>query len=118
MADETRKDYVAEAYETFIKNAADLDPSDPVAAIQAYFDKNATDELKARVQADGKTAKDCWRFIEAVARKALGGRSGHIDPAAFDFIEAAICAWCHDYARSWYWAAAGQITLATVFMKG
>ena len=45
----------------------------------------------------------------------------HIIPiclAAFDFVEAAICAWCHDYARSWYWAAAGQITLATVFMKG
>ncbi|MBR4654158.1 MAG: hypothetical protein IKO72_12440 [Kiritimatiellae bacterium] len=45
----------------------------------------------------------------------------HIIPiclAAFDFVEAVICVWYHDYARSWYWAAAGQITLATVFMKG
>ena len=98
MADETRKDYVAEAYETFIKNAADLDPSDPVAAIQAYFDKNASDDLKARVKADGKTAKDCWKFIEAVARKALHGNSGHIDPAA---IYAIAMHWFEDVPKDW-----------------
>ena len=98
MADETRKDYVAEAYETFIKNAADLDPSDPVAAIQAYFDKNASDDLKARVKADGKTAKGCWTFIEAVARKALHGHSGHIDPAA---IYAISMHWFEDVPKDW-----------------
>jgi len=98
MADETRKDYVAEAYETFIKNAADLDPSDPVAAIQAYFDKNASDDLKARVKADGKTAKGCWTFIEAVARKALHGHSGHIDPAA---IYAIAMHWFEDVPKDW-----------------
>lgn len=45
----------------------------------------------------------------------------HILPiclALVDFAEAAVCAWCHDYARSWYWAAAGQITIATLLMKG
>ena len=98
MADETRKDYVAEAYETFIKNAADLDPSDPVAAIQAYFDKNASDDLKARVKAEGKTAKGCWTFIEAVARKALHGHSGHIDPAA---IYAIAMHWFEDVPKDW-----------------
>ena len=103
MADETRKDYVAEAYETFIKNAADLDPSDPVAAIQAYFDKNASDDLKARVKADGKTAKGCWTFIEAVARKALHGHSGHIDPAA---IYAIAMHWFEDVPKDWNGAPA------------
>ncbi|MBR4654162.1 MAG: hypothetical protein IKO72_12460 [Kiritimatiellae bacterium] len=105
MADETRKDYVAEAYETFIKNAADLDPSDPVAAIQAYFDKNASDDLKARVKAEGKTAKGCWTFIEAVARKALGGKEGHIDPAA---IYAIAMHWFEDVPKDWNGTSAKQ----------
>ncbi len=45
----------------------------------------------------------------------------HIIPLVltiFDFVEAAVCAICGDYARAWYWAAAGQITLATILMKG
>ena len=71
-----------EAYECFVKNAVDSDPTDPVKAITAYFEKNATDELKAKAKAEGKTAEGCWEFIKAVARKALGGRSGHIDPVA------------------------------------
>ena len=74
------RDWVKDAYECFVKNAVDSDPTDPVKAIEAYFEKNATDELKAKVEAEGKTAEGCWKFIEAVARKALGGRSGHIDP--------------------------------------
>ena len=74
------RDWVKEAYECFVKNAVDLEPTDPVKAIAAYFEKNATDELKATAKAEGKTAEGCWKFIEAVARKALGGRSGHIDP--------------------------------------
>ena len=77
-----KRDWVKEAYECFIKNAVDSDPTDPVKAIAAYFEKNATDELKAKAKAEGKTAKGCWKFIEAVARKALGGRSGHVDPVA------------------------------------
>lgn len=74
------RDWVKDAYECFIKNAVDSDPTDPVKAIAAYFEKNATDELKAKTKAEGKTAEGCWKFIEAVARKALRGRSGHIDP--------------------------------------
>ena len=74
------RDWVKDAYECFVKNAVDSDPTDPVEAIAAYFEKNATDELKAKAKAEGKTAEGCWEFIEAVARKALGGQSGHIDP--------------------------------------
>ena len=66
----------------FIKDVKDLDPTDPVKAVAAYFAKNATDELKARCKAEGKDAKGCWRFIEAVASKALGNHAGHIDPSA------------------------------------
>ena len=79
---ETPRDWVGEAVKCFIKDVKDLDPTDPVKAVEAYFEKNATDELKARCKAEGKDAKGCWRFIEAVARKALGNRSGHIDPSA------------------------------------
>ena len=77
---EKKRDYVKEAYECFIKNAEGLDPTDPVKAVEAYFEKNATDELKARCKAEGKDAKLCWKFIEAVARK-VGGNC-HIDPGA------------------------------------
>lgn len=77
---EKKRDYVKEAYECFIKNAEGLDPTDPVKAVEAYFEKNATDELKARCKAEGKDAKKCWKFIEAVARK-VGGKC-HIDPGA------------------------------------
>ena len=77
-----KRDWVGEAVQCFIKDAKDLDPTDPIAAIAHYFAKNATDELKARCKAEGKNATGCWHFIEAVARKALGHRSGHIDPSA------------------------------------
>lgn len=77
---EEKRDYVKEAYECFIKNAEGLDPTDPVKAVEAYFEKNATDELKARCKAGGKDAKKCWEFITAVARK-VGGNC-HIDPGA------------------------------------
>ena len=79
---ETPRDWVGEAVKCFIKDVKDLDPTDPISAIAAYFAKNATDELKARCKAEGKNATGCWRFIEAVARKALGNRPGHIDPSA------------------------------------
>ncbi len=78
---ETPRDWVGEAVQCFIKDATDIDPTDPVKAVAAYFEKNATDELKARCKAEGKDAALCWKFIEAVARKALNGRNGHIDPA-------------------------------------
>lgn len=89
MAEETKekpapaekRDWVGEAVQCFIKDAADIDPTDPVKAVKAYFEKNATDELKARCKAEGKDAKGCWKFIEAVACKALNGHNGHIDPA-------------------------------------
>ena len=90
MAEETKekpapaekRDWVGEAVKCFIKDVKDLDPTDPVKAVEAYFEKNATDELKARCKAEGKDAKGCWRFIEAVARQALGNHAGHIDPSA------------------------------------
>lgn len=76
-----KRDWVGEAVKCFIKDVKDLDPTDPVKAVAAYFKKNATDELKARCKAEGKDAKGCWKFIEAVARQALHGHNGHIDPA-------------------------------------
>ena len=76
---EEKRDYVAETVKTFI-TGSDMEPTDPVKAIETYFEKNASADLKARAKAEGKTAKTCWTFLEAVASKALGGRSGHIDP--------------------------------------
>lgn len=89
MAEETKekpapaekRDWVGEAVQCFIKDATDIDPTDPVKAVAAYFKKNATDELKARCKAEGKDAALCWKFIEAVACQALNGHNGHIDPA-------------------------------------
>ena len=95
---ETPRDWVGEAVKCFIKDVKDLDPTDPVKAVEAYFEKNATDELKARCKAEGKDAKGCWRFIEAVARKALGGSSGHIDPSA---IYAIAMHWFEDVPKDW-----------------
>lgn len=100
LAEETKekRDWVGEAVKCFIKDVKDLDPTDPVKAVEAYFEKNATDELKARCKAEGKDAKGCWRFIEAVARKALGGSSGHIDPSA---IYAIAMHWFEDVPKDW-----------------
>ena len=77
-----KHDWVNEAYECFIKNAVDLEPTNPKGAVWEYFKKNATDELKAKVEAEGKTGESCWKFVEEVAKKALHGQSGHIDPVA------------------------------------
>ena len=77
---EKPRDWVGETVKCFIKDATGIDPTDPISAIAEHFAKNATGELKAKCKAEGKNATGCWRFIEAVARKALGGRSGHIDP--------------------------------------
>ena len=93
-----KRDYVEEAYKCFIEDAGDIDPTDPVKAVEAYFQKNATDELKQRCKAEGKDAKGCWRFIEAVARKALGGRSGHIDPGV---VYAIAMHWFEDVPKDW-----------------
>ena len=93
-----KRDWVEEAYKCFIKDAGDIDPTDPVKAVEAYFRKNATDELKARCKAEGKDAKGCWKFIEAVARKALHGSSGHIDPAV---VYAIAMHWFEDVPKDW-----------------
>ena len=92
------RDWVEEAYKCFIKDAQGIDPTDPVKAVEAYFQKNATEELKARCKAEGKDAKGCWRFIEAVARKALHGSSGHIDPAV---VYAIAMHWYQDVPKDW-----------------
>ena len=94
----TERDWVEEAYKCFIKDAQGIDPTNPVKAIEAYFQKNATDELKAKCKAEGKDAKGCWRFIEAVARKALHGSSGHIDPAV---VYAIAMHWFEDVPKDW-----------------
>lgn len=93
-----KRDWVADAYKCFIKDAGEIDPTDPVKAIEVYFEKNATDELKARCKAEGKDAKGCWKFVEAVARKALGGSSGHIDPAV---VYAIAMHWFEDVPKDW-----------------
>lgn len=93
-----KRDWVEEAYKCFIKDAGDIDPTDPVKAVEAYFQRNATDELKARCKAEGKDAKGCWRFIEAVARKALHGSSGHIDPGV---VYAIAMHWFEDVPKDW-----------------
>ncbi len=97
-ARQPKTDWVEEAYKCFIKDAGDIDPTDPIKAIEAYFEKNATDELKTRCKAEGKDAKGCWKFIEAVAKKALGGRSGHIDPGV---IYAIAMHWFEDVPADW-----------------
>ena len=93
-----RRDWVDEAYQCFIKDAQGIDPTDPVKAVEAYFQKNATEELKAKCKAEGKDAKGCWRFIEAVARKALHGSSGHIDPGV---VYAIAMHWYQDVPKDW-----------------
>ena len=93
-----KRDWVKEAYECFVKDAKDIDPTDPVKAIEVYFEKNATDELKARCKADGKDAEGCWKFIKAVARKALHGSSGHIDPTV---VYAIAMHWFEDVPKDW-----------------
>ena len=97
-ARQPKTDWVEEAYKCFIQDAGDIDPTDPVKAVEAYFQKNATDELKARCKAEGKDAKGCWRFIVAVARKALHGSSGHIDPGV---IYAIAMHWFEDVPKDW-----------------
>jgi len=93
-----KRDWVDEAYKCFIKDAKDMDPTDPVTAIEIYFERHATRELLARCKAEGKDAKGCWKFIEAVARKALGGRNGHIDPAV---VYAIAMHWFQDVPVDW-----------------
>ena len=93
-----KRDWVNEAYKCFIWDAKDIDPTDPVRAIEVYFEKNATDELKAKCKAEGKDAEGCWKFIEAVARKALHGSSGHIDPAV---VYAIAMHWFEDVPKDW-----------------
>ena len=97
-------DWVEETYKCFVKDAKDIDPTDPVKAIEVYFEKSATDELKARCKAEGKDAKGCWKFVEAVARKALGGSSGHIDPAV---VYAIAMHWFEDVPAGWDKVARG-----------
>ena len=106
MAEETKekpapaekRDWVGEAVKCFIKDAEGIDPANPVRAVEVYFKKNATDELKARCKAEGKDAKSCWKFIEAVARQALNGHNGHIDPSA---IYAIAMHWFEDVPADW-----------------
>lgn len=93
-----RRDWVQEAYKAFIADTSDLDPTDPVKAVGAYFEKAASDELKARAKAEGRTPAKCWKFVEAVARKALGGRSGHVDPSA---VYAIAMHWYEDVPVDW-----------------
>lgn len=47
--------------------------------------------------------------------------SKHVIPillAAFDLVEAVVCAFSRDWARCLYWASAAAITVSTVLMRG
>lgn len=73
--------YAKQAYECFIKNAEESDVSDPFAAIEQHFQANATDELKAKCAAEGKTAAKAFAFLSAVARECPRKNGGvHIPP--------------------------------------
>lgn len=101
MADETRMtkdEWVEETYRIFIRDAAEIDPTDPVKALERYFAANAPEDLKARCAAEGKTAAKCWEFVSAVARKALKGRSGHVDP---EVVYAIAMHWFQDVPADW-----------------
>ena len=98
VAAEKGRDWVGEAVDTFIKGVEGPDPTDPVKAIKAYFERTAQEGLKARCKAEGKDAKGCWRFIQAVARRALSGSSGHIDPSA---VYAIAMHWFEDVPMDW-----------------
>lgn len=81
MADEKR-DWVEEAYHSFLMDESNIEPTNPVLAIEKYFEKNASPELKERCATEGKTAESCWEFIEAVARRVSRGQAKgccHID---------------------------------------
>lgn len=97
MADEKR-DWVGEAVKCFITDVPGICPTDPVAAIRTYFERTASDELKAACAAQGKTAEGCWKFLEACARKALHGRNGHIDPST---VFAIAMHWFQDVPVDW-----------------
>ena len=94
----TSGEWVEEAYRAFIADADGLDPTDPVKALEEHFRRNASPELKARCLSEGKTAAKCWTFVQAVARKALKGSSGHIDPAA---VYAVAMHWFQDVPADW-----------------
>lgn len=73
--------YAKQAYECFIKNAEESDISDPVKAIENHFQANATDELKAKCKAEGKTAAKAFAFLAAVAQECPRQNGGvHIPP--------------------------------------
>lgn len=93
---ENGRDYVQEAYEHFVKGAEGTDPTDPVKAVEAYFAKNASDELKARCSAEGKDAQGCWKFIVAVARKV--GGDCHIEPGT---VYAMAMHWFEEVPADW-----------------
>lgn len=97
MADEKR-DWVGEAVKCFITDVPGVCPTDPVAAIRTYFERTASDELKAACAAQGKTAEGCWKFLEACALKALHGRNGHIDPST---VFAIAMHWFQDVPADW-----------------
>lgn len=90
--------WVNEAYKIFFEDAEGIDPTDPVAALQTYFDAHASDDLKARCQAEGKTAKACWKFVQRVASKALKGTTGHVDPGV---VYAVAMHWFEDVPADW-----------------
>ena len=92
------RDWVQEAYQAFVANADGLAPTDPVKAIWEHFRRNASPELKARCMWEGKTPAKCWKFVEAVARKALNGRSGHVDPSV---VYAIAMHWFEDVPVDW-----------------
>lgn len=83
----TAKEHVQMTYECFLKDLPDdSESTNPVEAIKQYFEKNASDDLKKRVEAEGKTAEGAWNFAWAVGEKmpketARVGGGFHIEPS-------------------------------------
>lgn len=105
MDAKTRQQWIDEAYEAFFQNAGDIEPTDPVKALEVHFERNATDELRARCAEEGKTAKACWDFVSAVCTKALHGRNGHVDPVV---VYALAMHWWQDVPADWDRSAASS----------
>ena len=64
------RDWVKEAYECFLKGK----PGDiePLGVIRSFYEANASEELKAKCKAEGKTPEGAYEFMKAVMREAGG----------------------------------------------
>ena len=67
-----KRDWVKEAYECFLKDKPK--DTEPLSVIRDFYEKNASEELKAKCEAEGKTVEGAYEFMCRVSKKA-GGKS-------------------------------------------